>query len=250
MRIHGINSAYTEAERTNTNVSMDSKSKEVQSQITDAKNSLKELSADKALNEEEKEKKRQELKQKLSDLNHQLRQRQMELLREQQEKRKEALNPLQEDEDAKETKRQENGLSGTGVSQGGIKAMVSADTSVLHAQKHGYIAKSFEGRVRVLQGEIRQDEERGKDTRQKEQELKKLEEKAARMKGAKVSFLTDASKELKRASEKELRKGKKIEKAGGDGVVRQVKPPFGQSSKQKTNGYLGGGMFSNVDFHF
>lgn len=250
MKVNGINKIYSGAERYGSDMSMDSKSKEVQNQIANARNRLKELAADKGLNEEEKEKKRQEIQQKLTELNNELKQRQMEVQREQQERKKEAFRTAEEEADRKDAKLSEEKLPDMGISQGGMKAMLSADASVRHAQTHGHMAMALEGRVRILQGEIKQDAERGKDTSQKKKELQKLESKAARMKGAKINFLTDASEELKEAFRKERPAENGQKKSGKDGVVRQMKSPFHMASKNKTDSYVKGNMFSNVEFHF
>ena len=70
------------------------------------------------------------------------------------------------------------------------------------------------------------------------------------MKGAKINFLTDASEELKEAFRKERPAENGQKKSGKDGVVRQMKSPFHMASKNKTDSYVKGNMFSNVEFHF
>ncbi len=250
MKVNGTEKAYEQVRPGRVDASSDSRSKEVQNQIAEARKSLESVSVDKELNEEEKEKKRKEIQQRITELNKQLRQRQIELQREQQEKRKEMLQKANQEAETAEKNILEETEPIEGISQTGMKAMISADSAIRRAAAHGNMAQSFEGRVRVLEGEIAQDTERGRDVSQKEQELKKLTRKATGLHGAKFGYLTDAAREMKHAARKEYQpdgSGKPQEK---DGSVRPMRFPAPSVPPKKTDIYVKGTMFSNVEFHF
>ena len=199
MKIYDVNRSHAEAGRVNADWQTDSKSKEFQNQIANAQSRLKDLAVDKELGDDEKEKKRKEIQQRIKELNNQLRQHQIQMQREEREKR--ANTEVSEEE-------QKSGINEEAKeipvnARPDMKAILSANAAMDHAQKQGNIALEMEGRVRVLQTEIKQDIQYGKDTRQKEKELEKLEKKAVKVKGAKMSYLANASKEMKQARETE-----------------------------------------------
>ena len=249
MKINGIDQKYPKTERRSKDLWMDSKGKEVQSQIANTKNRLKELSADQGLNEEEKEKQRKELQQKLADLNKQLRKRQLELQQKMQEQKQTAYHPTKEKTDVLDAKSNNDKADTTGFPQTGTKAIIAANSAIHHAKSHETLAAELKSQVRILQGEIKQDQERGKDTSHKQKELQKLEDKAAKLNGAGFGLLADASKEMRQAAQKEKHPNKKIGKQP-DGFVRPLKSPLSSKPKSKTDIYIKGDMFSNVDFHF
>ena len=245
MKVNGVDRINEGAKRADNSWLTDSKSKEFQNQIANAKNSLKDLAADNKLGEEEKEKKRKEIQQKITDLNNQLRQHQIELRREQQEKNQQA-------EMSEEDKR--NGLNDekaqeTGMHETGMKAMISANSAIGHANATNNLAMAVESRARVLQAEIRQDEAYGKDTKQKQKELEKLEGKVVKLNGTKMNFLAKASQEMETAAER-IRNGEDNKAKKKKGSENSVAAPFSSATRQKTGMYIKGNMFSNVDFHF
>ena len=251
MKINSMDNRYSGKEHQSADLRMDSKGKEVQNQILDAKKRLKELSSDNALSEEEKERKRQQIQQQLTDLKKELKARQLELNRTQQEK-KYAAQTMPEDNAKSPAQNQpkETNPPATENTQTGTKAIIAAKTAVNHASAHGKLAAELKSKVRILQGEIRQDEARGKDTSHKQKELKKLEDKTARLNGVGSNFLADVSKELQKAMEKESKAGGKIKKNNPDGFVRPLKSPLSAQPKAKTNIYMKRNPFSTVDFHF
>lgn len=87
MRINGLNGANTPVGGMNMTKATDSVSKNIQNQIANAQKQLQELSANKDMSIEEKMKKRQEIQQQITDLNNQLRQHQIEQRKEQQAKK-------------------------------------------------------------------------------------------------------------------------------------------------------------------
>lgn len=244
MKISSVNRINQEAERANAFQPSDSESKEVQNQISSAQKKLKELASDHQLNEEEKAKKRKEIQQQIAELNKQLKQHQMELRR---EKEKEKASNVPEEEEEKRSFEEEAGAKG--AAQNGIKAIISANSAISHAKAQGNLALSMEGRVRVLQSEISQDERYGKDTGQKQRELKKLEQKAVKVKGAKMSYLSKAAREMRESAAQERQTDKK---SGSKRENISVNPasPLRSPAKSRTDIYIKGNMFSNVDFHF
>ena len=179
-------------------------------------------------------------------MNNQLRQHQIELRREQQEKEENGENVSlgEQSEEAEEER------LATGMSQTGMKAIISADSAISRAKAQGNISMEVESRARVLQSEIKQDAERGKDTKVKQKELEKLESKAIKTQGAKMEILTGAVREIRKAAQKEIQTDKKNGKEkmrSSDEKVAAV-PNF--AAKKKTDAYITGKMFSNVEFHF
>ncbi len=101
MRIsmNGTNAqADIQAGRINKPMEMDSFSKSINNQIANAQKQLQELSENKDMSMEEKMKRRQEIQQQITDLNNQLRQHQIEQRKEQQEK---AAKSVEKKESAK-----------------------------------------------------------------------------------------------------------------------------------------------------
>lgn len=78
MKINGLNGANSQIGGMNMMKATDSVSKNIQNQISNAQKQLQELSANKDMSIEEKMKKRQEIQQQINDLNNQLRQHQIE----------------------------------------------------------------------------------------------------------------------------------------------------------------------------
>ena len=141
----------------------DSVSKSIQNQIRNAQKQLQELGADKSLTPEEKTKKRQEIQQEIANLNQQLRQHQVE-------KRKEEQAQRAAEQEARQKAREEQAPGqGAGIPSTGMKAMLSADSSLKQAKVQGNVAARMEGRAGVLKAEIKQDA--GQDTSAKEAQL-------------------------------------------------------------------------------
>lgn len=245
MRVNGIDRINEGVKKADNSWPTDSKSKEFQNQIASAQNRLKDLAADNKLGEEEKEKKRKEIQQKITELNNQLRQHQIELRREQQE----ANQKMKLSEEEKRTGVEEEKPQETGMRETGMRAMISADSAMGHATASNQLALAIEGKVRVLEAEIRQDEVYGKDTEKKKKELEKLEGKVVKLNGTKMNFLAKASKELGDAAEKEIHGDEKSLKKKKSNE-NMVAAPFSSAAGQKTSRYIKGNLFSNVNFYF
>ena len=127
------------------NPNMDSYSKSLQKQITDAQKQLQELSQNSDMDTETKMKKRQEIQKQISDLNMQLRQHQME-------ERKKAQQEKQAKSQPKKAEEKESGLSTESM-----EAMISAEGSMKQAAVHGSTATQMENGARIKRSEIARD---------------------------------------------------------------------------------------------
>lgn len=192
MRINGLNGANTPAGGMNMTKATDSVSKNIQNQIANAQKQLQELSANKDMSIEEKMKKRQEIQQQITDLNNQLRQHQIEQRKEQQAKKSSMDDMLG---GSKKTA-PKAGKQSTGLSQASMKTMISADSAMAQAQVQGSVATKMEGRAGVLESEIKLDS----DVEAKKEELAEVEQKAVQAESAQMNTLATANKELEEAA--------------------------------------------------
>ena len=196
MRINGLNGANTPAGGMNMTKATDSVSKNLQNQIANAQKQLQEISANKDMSIEEKMKKRQEIQQQITDLNNQLRQHQIEQRKEQQAKKSSMDDMLG---GSKKTA-PKAGKQSTGLSQASMTAIISADSAMAQAQVQGSVATKMEGRAGVLESEIKLDSARGDDVEAKKEELAEVEQKAAQAESAQMNTLATANKELEEAA--------------------------------------------------
>ena len=140
-------------------------------------------------------KKRQEIQQEITNLNQQLRQHQIEQRKEQQSKKSSM-------DDMVAGTKNTSAKKGTGLSQAGMRAMISADSSMKQAKVQGSMATQMEGRAGVLESEIKQDAGKG-NTEKKEEELAELQAKAQSATAAQMSTLADANKSVEEATKAE-----------------------------------------------
>lgn len=215
MRINGLNGANTPAGGMNMTKATDSVSKNIQNQIANAQKQLQELSANKDMSIEEKMKKRQEIQQQITDLNNQLRQHQIEQRKEQQAKKSSMDDMLG---GSKKTA-PKAGKQSTGLSQASMKAMISADSAMAQAQVQGSVATKMEGRAGVLESEIKLDSARGDDVEAKKEELAEVEQKAALAESAQMNTLATANKELEEAAKADQQTEKADDKDKKDAVA-------------------------------
>ena len=174
--------------------------RDLQRQIEDLKNRMKELSSNAEMPPEIKSKKRQELQKQISDLEIQLRQRQMEV------KREEAMKKHQKNYSMDEmlgTKHQagKSDKQSAGLSTSSMEAMISADMSMKQAEIHGSTARKMEGKVGVLEAEIKQDSAMGAAPVGKEEALAGAQAKANEATAAQMGSLAQANKAVKKAAE-------------------------------------------------
>lgn len=172
------------------NVKMDSVSKNIQNQIANAQKKLQELSSNTEMGVEEKMKKRQEIQQEITSLQQQLRQHQITQRKEQQKdvSMDDMLPGRRRDKDTGKA-----GSKGNGLSQEGMQAMISADSSIKQTKVQGSTASKLEGRAGILEAEIKQDT--GKTgVEKKQEELAALQQKAMAASAAQMSSLAEAEK--------------------------------------------------------
>ena len=173
----------------------------LQRQIEDLQNRMKELSANPELTMEMKAKKRQELQKQISDLEMQLRQRQMEVKREEAMKRSSKDYQADETFGTKQSSSGKAGKNGAGLSAGSMEAMISADTSMKQADVNGSVARTMEGRAHVLEAEIKQDSAMGAAPSGKEEALAKANAAASEATSAQMGTLAQAQKAARKANE-------------------------------------------------
>ncbi|MDE6712725.1 MAG: FlxA-like family protein [Lachnospiraceae bacterium] len=204
MTINGIGGANTQMGQMGMNQAADSYSRNIQSQIANAQKQMQELSSNENLSLEEKMKKRQEIQQQISDLNTQLRQHQMEQRRAAMDgsKKQQASGSSMDDllGGTKKAGKTKAGSKSTGISQAGMTAMISADSSMKQAKVQGSMATNLEGTARVLKFEIEMDKKRGVDTQKQEEDLAELEENALKATASQMHTLSEANKTLEEAA--------------------------------------------------
>lgn len=174
----------------------------IQQKIENAQRQIQELASNKDISAEDKMKKRQELQQQINELNNQLRQHQIEQRKEKQEKKKSSDDNIfdptgQSNKNNTKAKKQTQGLS-----QSGMEAMISADTSMKQAAVLGSTATKMEGRAGVLEMEIKLDSGRpGSEgvVSGKQAELAKTERKAQEAVESQLGVLAEAGKDMQEA---------------------------------------------------
>ncbi len=176
--------------------------KDLQRQISDEQKQMQELASNKEMSAEDKMKKRQELQQKVSDLNMQLRQHQTDKRKEKQQEKASSddiFNPNGKSNQAQA----KTGAQYTGLSQSSMEAMISADVSVKQANTQGSVATKMNDRAGVLEVEIKLDSARGNDVGSKQAELADTKQKAEDATAAQLGTLAKASETLKEAAKAE-----------------------------------------------
>ena len=188
MKINGFNGTNTQTGAMGMAQANDSVSKNIQNQ---------DLSSNEELSLEDKMKKRREIQQEITNLNQQLRQHQIEQRKEQQSKKSSM-------DDMVAGTKNTSAKKGTGLSQAGMRAMISADSSMKQAKVQGSMATQMEGRAGVLESEIKQDAGKG-NTEKKEEELADLQAKAQSATASQMSSLSDANKSMEEATKADNR---------------------------------------------
>ncbi|MDE6687608.1 MAG: FlxA-like family protein [Lachnospiraceae bacterium] len=217
MTINGVSGANTQMGQMGMNQATDSYSRNIQSQIANAQKQMQELSSNENLSLEEKMKKRQEIQQQINDLNTQLRQHQMEQRRaamggsDKQQTKGSSMDDLLGG--TKNTGNAKTGKKGSGISQAGMTAMISADSSMKQAKVQGSVATNLNGTARVLKFEIEMDKERGIDTQKQEENLAELEQNALNATASQMHTLSEANKTLEEAAKEDSKAEKEEDKA-------------------------------------
>ena len=218
MKINGISGSNAQMGQMGMNQATDSYSRNIQNQIANAQKQLQELSSNEEMTLEEKMKKRQEIQKQISDLNMQLRQHQMQQRKEKQQAKTSSMDDMLGGTKAKA------GEKSTGLSQAGMTAILSADTSLKQAKVQGSVASEMKGRANVIKAEIKQDG--NKNTEAKEKELAELEQKAADAEVSQMNTLAKADKAVKEAAEAE----RKDNKTSG---TKEEKPAQAENTDEK-----------------
>ena len=208
--------AGIQAGRINKPMEMDSFSKSIHNQISNAQKQLQELSENKDMSMEEKMKRRQEIQQQITDLNNQLRQHQIEQRKEQQEK---AAKSAEKKDSAKKADK------GTGLSQASMTAIISADAAMSQAQVQGSVATRMEGRAGVLEAEIKLDSANGGNVEAKQEELAKVQQKAVAAGASQTSTLASVNKKFEAVANEDRQDRKADEEADKNDVVEEVGVP-------------------------
>lgn len=221
MNVNGINGSGTGLQSfgMNRNQGTDSVSKNLQNQIANAQKQMQELGDNKEMSLEEKMKKRQEIQQQISDLQNQLRQHQIEKSKENRQKKGSSMDDMLGGN--RQAPRQSKGSKG--MSNASMKALISADASMDQVKIQGAAKGQAVGKAGVLKAEIKLDSGRGGDTKKKEEELAKTEEKVNEITQSQMNALSDinkkvdeaakADREAEKVEEKEKAKKKEADKA-------------------------------------
>lgn len=128
----------------------------------------------------------------------------------------EDADKLNEKENSEKGDEKVNGYTDTdkdadrGLSDKKMKAIVSADSSVQHAERHGIVIARIRDGIVILKGEISQDEALGTDTKKKQEELEKLEKREQMAMETQFSILGEANRTMKGAAHTELTEKKNI----------------------------------------
>ena len=198
MRVDGIKGADSQISGVNLMQTNDSFSKMIQSQIANAQEQLQKLSENNDMSVEEKMKRRQEIQQQITDLDHQLRQHQIVQRRANQGKDNVIERNLS-------TKRADK--SGKGAQQGmrasTMRVIISADAAMSQAQVQSSVATRMEGRVGVLEAEIKQDSANGKSVESKQEDLIEVQQKLATTETSQMNVLSVVNKRLEEATDAE-----------------------------------------------
>lgn len=204
MVINGVSGTNAQIGPVGMSQANDPVAKDLQRQINEAQKQLQELVANKELSGEDKMKKRQELQQKINELNMQLRQHQIEKRQEKQKEKTssdDVFDPNGQSNDGKA----KTGEKSAGLSQASMEAMISADTSMKQSAVQGNVAAKMEGKAGVLNIEIKLDGARGLDVGKKQAELSKVEQKAEKAISSQLGTLAEANKTLQDAAKADRR---------------------------------------------
>lgn len=195
MRIENFSLSNSQNGGMNRKMATDSVSKNIQNQIANAQKQLQELSANENMSAEEKMKKRQEIQQQITDLNNQLRQHQIEQRKEKQQEKSSSNDNM--------VNSNKNGNQSAGLSQSSMTAIISADAAISHARVQNNVADRLEARAGVLKSEIKLDSSRGGSVEAKQEELAKVEERAAQVSSGQMSTLLDVNTKIEKTEEKD-----------------------------------------------
>ncbi len=197
----------------------DVESKGLQKEIAVAQQQLQKLSANEELTAEEKKQKRQEVQKEIADLNRELRRRQAELHREQlkeenqeeekakqirkagkvdgadkisqpDDKGKDKDKVKAEDKDKEEALEKEDDRK-LYYPLNRMERAISSDSAQKQARAQKRVAKNLENSARVIESEIRLDEQRGQNTERKEAALEDTEQRSTSASETQMEMLSN-----------------------------------------------------------
>lgn len=249
MTINGMNGVNSQIGQMGRNQAADSYSRSMQNQIAGAQKQLQEISSNENLSLEEKMKKREEIQKKINDLNTQLRQHQMEQRREKQQSSETSMDDMLGSKKNSGSAKSAN--KGTGISQAGMTALISADSSKKQAKVQGSAATNLNGTARVLKSEIEMDKKRGIDTQKQEEDLAELEQNALKATASQMRTLNEVSKTLEEAAKEDAETEKTERKEGKpDGRTEKTEAreamPDGKVEKTDNEDLRTAGTSNNV----
>lgn len=180
------------------NQNTDDYSKSLQSQIADAQKQLQELGKNSELDSETKMKKRQEIQEKITDLNAQLRQHQIEERQKTRQEKQQKSQPKEAEENV------------TGLSQNSMEAIISAEGSLKQAKIQGNTAKQMQNTADIRRLEIKRDGGGSKrssgdsaSVSKKWDEVEGLEQRVQAATASQMSLLAEAGKTISDAARNE-----------------------------------------------
>ncbi|MBQ7679976.1 MAG: FlxA-like family protein [Butyrivibrio sp.] len=194
--IHGITNTGSQSFQMKINQGNDAFSKNIQNQIANAQKQLQELSENRDMTPEDNMKKRQEIQKQISDLNNQLRQHQIEQRKEAQQKKDSS-----DVTGGKPTEKSDKGS--TGMSTANMQALISADSSMHQVKTQGAVRTGMKDRAGILETEIKLDKARGVDTAAKEEELAETEQRVQDISASQANRLAAVSDELREATKED-----------------------------------------------
>lgn len=179
----------------------DAQTKNIHKQIENAQKQLQELSENDQLSAEDKMKKRQEINQQISDLNKQLRQHQNDLRKEKLQSTGSSTDDIQGSQPQANSTTQN--IKGTGLSQAGMMAVLSGDSALKQAQVQERVVTNMNGRVGVLESEIKLNKSRGASTTSQEAELADAQKNIRNATSSQIEVLADANGKMSEADKTE-----------------------------------------------
>lgn len=230
MTVNGISGVSMQAGQMGVGQANDPYSRQIKQQIADAQKQLQELSSNQDMSPEEKAKKRQELQKEINDLNMQLKQHQIELRKEKQQENGPTMDDMLGG--SNKVKNGKSGNESTGISQAGMTAMISADTSLKMADVQGSVATRMEGRAGVLEAEIKLDASRGGDVSKKQEELADITKKAEEATASQMTSLADANKKMEEAAKSDQTAD---DKANGDNPAAESTDRQNENAAENTS---------------
>ncbi|MCI9428120.1 MAG: hypothetical protein HFI81_10290 [Eubacterium sp.] len=228
MKIGGVNQGTPKIGLSNSGQE-DAYSKHIKTQIAQIQKEMQQLSSNEELSAEEKQKKRQEYQQKITELNNQLRQHEIDKRREKQQEQAAAKG----EEQAKERPE-----TNEGISKAGIKSMISADSSMKQAKSQGTVVTKLKGEARVTAREIKTDLERGGNVGAKQELLANVNQSVEKAEGWQFKELRKANHAVLQAAKSEIEQAKKENKEEKTKEEKQKEEEKENENNLHLDGYI------------